>query len=149
MNLQSKVMEDLKTAMKTKDKAALRGLRAIKSALLLVQTDGSGQEMNEAKEIAILQKLIKSRQDSFKIYEDQGRPDLAVVEVEEIAVIEKYLPTQLSEAELSVAIQDIITTAGATSMKDMGKIMGIANETLQGRADNRLVSAIVKQLLSA
>lgn len=149
MTLQSKVMEDMKSAMKAKDKVSLRGLRAIKSAILLAQTDGTGAEIDEAKEVQIVQKLIKQRQDSLKIYEGQNRADLAQIEVEEIEVLQKYLPEQLSEADLKAAIQAIIDKNGATSMKDMGKVMGLASSELQGKADNRLVAVLVKQLLSA
>lgn len=149
MALQTQLMADLKTAMKAKDKVSLRGLRAIKSALLLAKTDGSGEEMNEAKEIKIIQKLIKQRQDSFKIFTDQNRPELAQIEAEEIEVLQKYLPQQMSEAELRTAIQGIIEVTGASSMKDMGKVMGMANKNFQGKADNRMVATLVKQLLSA
>ncbi len=148
MSLQNRIMEDLKVAMKEKDKAAMRGLRAIKAAILLAQTDGSGQEIDEAREIAILQKLIKQRQDSLAIYQQQNRPELAVVEQEEIDVIQKYLPQQLTEEELKTAIQAIIQQVGATSAKDMGKVMGKANQDLKGRADGRLIATTVKALLS-
>lgn len=148
MTLQSKIMEDLKTAMRAKDKVSLRSLRAIKAAILLTQTDGTGTEIDEVKEIQIVQKLIKQRQDSLKIYNDQNRPDLAEVEVEEIDVLQKYLPEQLSEADLKAAIQGIIDELGASSMKDMGKVMGLASSKLQGKADNRMVGTLVKQLLS-
>jgi uncharacterized protein YqeY len=148
MTLQSKIMEDLKTAMRAKDKVSLRSLRAIKAAILLTQTDGTGMEIDEAKEIQIVQKLIKQRQDSLKIYNDQNRPDLAEVEVEEIDVLQKYLPEQLSEADLKAAIQGIIDESGASSMKDMGKVMGLASSKLQGKADSRMVATLVKQLLS-
>jgi uncharacterized protein YqeY len=148
MTLQSKVMEDMKSAMKAKDKVSLRGLRAIKSAILLAQTDGTGVEIDTEKEIQIVQKLIKQRQDSLKIYTEQNRPDLAQVEEEEIAVLQKYLPEQLSEDELKAAIQGIINKSGANSMKDMGKIMGMASSEFQGKADNRMVATLVKQLLA-
>lgn len=149
MTLQSKVMEDMKSAMKAKDKVSLRGLRAIKSAILLAQTDGTGAEIDTEKEIQIVQKLIKQRQDSLKIYNEQNRSDLAQVEEEEIAVLQKYLPEQLSEDELKAAIQAIIDKSGASSMKDMGKVMGMASNEFQGKADNRMVATLVKQLLSA
>lgn len=149
MTLQSKVMEDMKSAMKAKDKVSLRGLRAIKSAILLAQTDGTGAEIDEAREVQIVQKLIKQRQDSLKIYQDQNRADLAQIEADEIEVLQKYLPEQLSEEDLKAAIQAIIDRTGASSMKDMGKVMGLASSELQGKADNRLVATLVKQLLSA
>lgn len=141
-------MADMKTAMKAKDKVSLRGIRAIKSAILLAKTDGSGEAIDEAKELKILQKLIKQRQDSLKIYEEQNRPELAQIEKEEIEVIQKYLPKQMSEDELRAAIQEIIDTTGASSMKDMGKVMGMSSKAFQGKADNRMVATIVKELLS-
>jgi len=148
MSLQKNIMADIKTAMKAKDKATLRGLRAVKAAILLAKTDGSGEEVDEAKELKILQKLIKQRQDSLKIYQDQNRPELAVIEQEEIDVLQRYLPKQMSEAELRAAVQGIIDESGASSMKDMGKVMGLASKKFQGKADNRLVSVMVKELLS-
>jgi len=148
MSLADKITPDLKEAMKAKDQARLRGIRAIKAALLLAKTDGSGEEMTEDKEIKILQKLVKQRKDSLDIYEKQGREDLAVVEREEIAVIEKYLPEQMGEEELKQFIQDIIAKTGASSMKDMGKVMGMANQALAGKADGKTIAALVKSLLS-
>jgi len=148
MSLEEKINVDLKAAMKAKDQAGLRGIRAIKNAILLSKTDGSGTELDEEGEIKLVQKLIKSRKDSLEIYQKQNRADLAVVEEEEIAVLEKYLPTQLSEEELSPIIQEIITKTGAESMKDMGKIMGIASNQLKGQADGKTISSIVKKLLS-
>jgi hypothetical protein len=142
-------MTDLKSAMKAKDKVSLRSLRAVKAALLLAKTDGTGVEIDEAKEVQILQKLIKQRQDSLKIYQDQNRADLAQVEADEIDVIQKYLPEQLGEDELKAAIQAIMEKTGANSMKDMGKVMGMASAQFQGKADNRMVASLVKQLLSA
>jgi len=148
MSLENKINADLKTAMKAKDQAALRGIRAIKNAILLSKTDGSGTELDEEGEIKLVQKLIKSRKDSLEIYQKQDRPDLAVVEEEEINILEKYLPTQLSEEELSPIIQEIINKTGAESMKDMGKVMGMASNQLKGQADGKTISAIVKKLLS-
>lgn len=147
MSLESKLMGDLKTAMKAKDQAALRSIRAIKAAILLSKTDGSGKELDEAGEIKMVQKLIKSRQDSLEIYNKQGREDLAKVEEEEIAVLTKYLPKQLSEEELMPILKEIISQTGAASMKDMGKVMGIATQKLAGQADGKTVSSIIKQLL--
>ncbi len=148
MTLEEKITTDLKEAMKAKDKAGLRGIRAIKAAILLAQTDGSGEAMNEEKEIKLLQKLIKQRKDSLEIYEKQNREDLAVQEREEIEVIEKYLPKQLSEEELTAALQEIIAQTGASSAKDMGKVMGAASKALAGKADGKAISAVVKKLLS-
>ncbi len=148
MSLESIINEDLKNAMKAKDQAALRGIRAIKSAILLYNTSGATEGLNEEKEIALLQKLIKQRQDSLDIFEKQGREDLAVVEREEIAVIIKYLPQQLTEEELKTAIGDIISRTGASSMKDMGKVMAEASKEFAGKADGKTISAVVKTLLS-
>jgi uncharacterized protein len=148
MTLEERIMNDLKEAMKNKDEASKRGIRAIKAAILLAKTDGSGEEMNEEKEIKILQKLVKQRRDSLEIYEKQGREDLAVVEREEIDVIERYLPKQLSEAELEVVLKKIIADTGAEGMKDMGKVMGAATKELAGKADGKLISQVVRKLLS-
>ena len=132
MTLEEKIMADLKEAMKKKDQAALRGIRAIKAAILLAKTESKGVILDDAKEIKILQKLVKQRQDSFSIYKEQGRDDLAEVEAEEIAVIQKYLPEQLSDEELEKIVEGIIADTGAESMKDMGKVMGIASKKLGG-----------------
>lgn len=133
--------------MKSKDQAALRSIRAIKAAILLFKTDGSGNELDGASEIKLLQKLVKQRQDSLDIYEKQGREDLAVTEREEIAVIMKYLPAQLSEEELRSAIRDMIAETGATSGKEMGKVISLANQRLSGRAEGKAIAATVKELL--
>ncbi len=148
MSLETRIMTDLKEAMKAKDKAAMRGIRAIKSAILLAKTDGSGNEITEEQEIKMLQKLVKQRRDSLQIYMDQGREDLAAVEKEEIEVIERYLPEQLSEEELEARLKAIIEKLGASSMKDMGKVMGMASKDLAGSADGKAISAKVKQLLT-
>lgn len=148
MSLEATINEDLKTAMKAKDQIALRGIRAIKSAILLYNTSGAESELNTDKEISLLQKLIKQRQDSLDIYEKQGREDLAVIEREEIAVIMRYLPAQLSEDELKVAVREIIERTGATSMKDMGRVMAEASKEFAGKADGKTISLVVKSLLS-
>ncbi|MBP6398103.1 MAG: GatB/YqeY domain-containing protein [Saprospiraceae bacterium] len=148
MSLETRIMEDLKEAMKAKDQAAMRGIRAIKSAILLFKTDGSGNELDEANEIKLLQRLVKQRQDSLDIYTQQNRADLAQVEKDEIAVIMRYLPKQLEGAELEAVIKDIITAVGATSVKDMGKVMGAANQQLAGKADGKSISEVVKKLLA-
>lgn len=140
-------MEDLKEAMKNRDEATKRSIRAIKAALLLAKTDGSGEEITVEKEIKILQKLVKQRRDSLEIYEKQGREDLAVVEREEIAVIEKYLPKQLDEAELESILRQIIAESGAQGPRDMGKVMGLANKQLAGKAEGKVISQTVKRLL--
>lgn len=148
MSLEATINEDLKTAMKAKDQAALRGIRAIKSAILLYNTSGSADALDGEKEIAMLQKLVKQRQDSLDIYIKQGREDLAAIEREEIAVIMRYLPQQLSEAELKAAVKSIMDRLGATNMKDMGRVMGEASKELAGKADGKTISAVVKSMLS-
>ena len=149
MSLEKTLMPDLKAAMKSKDQAALRGIRAIKAAILLSKTDGSGKEIDKAGEIKLLQKLVKQRQDSLEIYAKQGRADLAKVEEEEIAVIQKYLPKQLGEEEIAKVINEVITQTGASGMKDMGKVMGMANQKLAGQADGKTIASIVKNVLSS
>lgn len=148
MSLESRINEDLKEAMKSKDQVSLRGIRAVKAAILLAKTDGSGEALNEEKEIKLLQKLVKQRQDSLDIYVKQNREDLAAVEREEIEVIQRYLPEQLSEEKLKEIISDIISKTGASGMKDMGKVMGLASQELSGKADGKTISAVVKTLLS-
>lgn len=137
----------IKEAMKAKDQAKLRGMRAIKSAILLFKTDGSGAELDDENEIKMLQKLIKQRRDSLEIYEKQGREDLAQTEREEIAVIETLLPAQLSADELAETVKAIIAETGAASVKDMGKVMAAASKQLAGRADGKAISAAVKEIL--
>jgi gatB/yqey domain protein len=149
MSLQTKVMEALKEAMKAKDTVALESLRAIKSAILLARTEaGASEELSEADELKLLQKLVKQRKDSAALYTQQGRNDLAELELAQMAVIEKFLPAQLSEAEVEEALKGIIAQVGATSPKDMGKVMGAATKQLAGKADGKLISDIVKKLLS-
>ena len=149
MSLQTKVMEALKEAMKAKDTVALESLRAIKSAILLARTEaGASEELSEADELKLLQKLVKQRKDSAALYTQQGRNDLAETEFAQKAVIEKFLPAQLSEAEVEEALKGIIAQVGATSPKDMGKVMGAATKQLAGKADGKLISDIVKKLLS-
>lgn len=149
MSLQTKVMEALKEAMKAKDTVALESLRAIKSAILLARTEaGASKELSEADELKLLQKLVKQRKDSAALYTQQGRNDLAEPELAQMAVIEKFLPAQLSEAEVEEALKGIIAQVGATSPKDMGKVMGAATKQLAGKADGKLISDIVKKLLS-
>lgn len=141
-------MTDLKEAMKAKDQAALRSIRAIKAAILLAKTDGSGKELDETGEIKLIQKLVKQRQDSLDIYVKQNRDDLAVTEREEIEVLQRYLPEQMSDEDLTAFIAELISKTGASSMKDMGKVMGMASSQLSGRADGKTISAKVKSLLS-
>lgn len=149
MSLEQKVMTDLKTAMLAKDEKALRSLRAIKAAILLAKTsEGAGGDLKEEDEVKLLQKLIKSRKDSLEIYQKQNRADLAVKEEEEIAIIEKFLPKQMSADELKSIIQKIIADTGASSPADMGKVMGVATKQLAGKADGKSISTLVKELLS-
>ncbi|HEX6192930.1 MAG TPA: GatB/YqeY domain-containing protein [Chitinophagaceae bacterium] len=149
MNLEQKIMADLKTAMLAKDEAALRSLRAVKAAILLAKTsEGAGGELKADDEIKLLQKLVKQRKDSLEIFEQQKRDDLAKKEREEIAVIEKFLPQQLSPGEIKEELVKIIADTGASSPADMGKVMGAATKQLAGRADGKTISALVKELLA-
>ena len=148
MSLETQVMESLKEAMKAKNTVALESLRAIKSAILLAKTETGANELTESDELKILQKLVKQRKDSAALYAQQGRNDLAEPELAQMAVIEKFLPAQLSEAEVEEALKGIIAQVGATSPKDMGKVMGVATKQLAGKADGKLISDIVKKLLS-
>lgn len=142
-------MADLKTAMLAKDEKSLRSLRAIKAAIILAKTaEGAGGEIKEEEEIKLLQKLIKQRKDSLEIYQSQQRKDLAQKEEEEIAVIEKFLPKQISGEELKTILQKIIAETGASSPADMGKVMGAATKQLAGKADGKSISTAVKELLS-
>ncbi len=148
MSLEDKINQDIKEAMRAKEEARLRTVRAIKAAILLMKTDGSGEAITPEREVQLLQKMIKQRQDSLLIYQQQNRPDLAQKEEEEMVVIQTYLPAQLSDEELSVRIRAIIAEVGATSVKDMGKVMGMATKSLAGQADGRAISAKVKELLA-
>lgn len=149
MNLEQKIMAELKTAMLAKDEKTLRSLRAIKAAIILAKTsEGAGGQIKEEEEIKLLQKLVKQRKDSLEIYQQQNRADLAQKEQEEIEVIEKFLPKQLSTEELKTIIAEIITQTGASSPADMGKVMGAATRQLAGKADGKAISAVVKELLS-
>jgi uncharacterized protein YqeY len=148
MSLEQNINNDLKLAMKAQDKALLQALRAIKAAILLVKTEAGPKEMTEADEVKLLQKLVKQRNDSSEIYKAQGREDLYLQEEFEANAISKYLPAQLSEEDLEMAIQKIINDLGAATMKDMGKVMGEANKQLAGKADGKSISTKVKELLS-
>lgn len=148
MRLETRIMGDLKEAMKAKDQAALRSIRALKAAISLTKTDGSGKVLDEAGEIKLVQKQVKQRQDSLAIYEEQGREDLAIKEREEIEVLSRYLPKQMSDADLTAFVGELIQKVGASSMKDMGKVMGMASSQLAGKADGKTISAKVKALLS-
>ena len=149
MSLEQKIMGELKTAMLAKDEKALRSLRAIKAAILLAKTsEGAGGDLKEEDEIKLLQKLVKQRKDSLEIFQQQNRTDLAQKEQEEIEIIEKFLPKQLSADELRSALAAIITEVGASSPADMGKVMGAATKKFAGKADGKTISALVKELLS-
>ncbi len=149
MALEQKVMAELKTAMLAKDEAGLRGLRAIKAAIILAKTsEGAGGELREADETKLLQKLVKQRKDSLAIYQEQHRDDLAKKEEEEIAIIERFLPKQLDESALKVIIAAIIAETGATSPADIGKVMGAATKQLAGQADGKKINAVARELLS-
>jgi uncharacterized protein YqeY len=149
MSLQTKIMDSMKEAMKAKDTVALESLRAVKSAILLAQTEsGAKEELSEEEEIKILQKLVKQRKDSAAIYIEQGRQDLADPEIQQAAVIEKFLPAQLSEEEVEAVVKKIIADNGFSGMADMGKVMGIASKELAGQADGKTISSAVKKALS-
>ncbi|WP_285058594.1 GatB/YqeY domain-containing protein [Pedobacter ginsengisoli] len=141
--------QEIKQAMLAKDQARLRGLRAIKAAILLARTEkGSADEINEEAESKILQKLVKQRKESSDIYRQQGREDLSLIEEEEIAVISSFMPQQLDRSEIEAVISAIIKSSGANSIKDMGRIMGMANKELAGKADGKLIAEIVKAQLA-
>ncbi|UZR94686.1 GatB/YqeY domain-containing protein [Chondrinema litorale] len=150
MSLKEKVEAEMKTAMKAKDKQSLQALRGIKSMILLAETEKGKSEggLSEAAEIQLLSKAAKQRRESAEIYQKEGREDLAEVEVAELKVIEKFLPEQLSDEEIAATIQEIVKQTGASSMKDMGKVMGMAQKKFAGKADNKKVAELVKASLS-
>ena len=149
MSLQTELMTALKAAMKSKDQTALTALRAVKSAILLAQTEtGAKEELTEEQELKILQKQVKQRKDSAAIYVEQGREDLAAPELAEAEVISQFLPEAMSEDDIAKVIEETITKVGADGMKDMGKIMGIVSQQLAGKADGKTISTIVKAKLS-
>ena len=147
MSLQAKIMEKMKEAMKSKDTVALQSLRAVKSEILLAQTKGGNAQFGETEEIKLLQKLVKQRKDSAALYQEQGREDLAEPELAEATIIAQFLPVQMSADDLRAFIGDLIAKVGASSMKDMGKVMGMASKELAGKADGKAISSIVKELL--
>ena len=148
MSLEKKIMTAMKAAMKEKNQGALAALRAIKSELILSKTSGSASELTEADENKILQKLVKQRKDSASIFSEQNREDLATPELEQAEVISQFLPEQISEEEVESIVSEIISQTGASSMKDMGKVMGMTNAKLAGKADGKTISGIVKRMLS-
>jgi len=148
MNLEEKINADIKTAMLAREKDKLEALRAIKSAVLLAKTAGGvASEINESDENKLLQKLVKQRKDAAEIYITQARQDMANAELFQAAIIEKYLPQQLSEEDIKIELNKIINETGATSAKDMGKVMGLATQRLAGKADGKVISQLVKTLL--
>jgi len=149
MSLQERIMTEMKAAMRAKDSLKLEALRAIKGGILLAQTEsGSKEAITEDAELKLLQKLVKQRKDSAVIYKEQGREDLAQPELDQAAVIEEFLPEQLSVVEIEAKVDAIIAETGAEGMKDMGKVMGAASQELAGKADGKTISMIVKKKLS-
>lgn len=149
MALQQKIDQDIKSAMLNKDSSRLRGLRAIKAALLLAKTEkGASDIITEDAELRVVQKLVKQRKESADIYQAQNRPDLYQIEYEELQVIEAYLPKQMDRDAITAHIKEVIARTGASSMKDMGKVMGIVNKELAGKADGKTISEVVKELLA-
>lgn len=150
MELERMINEDIKEAMLAKDQRKLQALRAIKAALLLEKTgkDHSSGEIPESVEMKMLQKLVKQRKESAKVYIEGGRKDLADEELYQAGIIEKYLPKQLSKEEIKIAVEQIITDVGAKDVKDLGKVMGVASKQLAGKADNKLIASVVREILS-
>lgn len=148
MSLEKKIMEPMKEAMKAKDKIALEALRAMKSEVLLLKTSGSEGEISESQEIALLQKLIKQRKEAAEQFSANDRAELAEKELAQAEVIQKFLPQQLTAEELDQAIKEIIQETGATSPKEMGKVMGLASSKLGGKAEGKLIAETVKRLLN-
>ncbi len=147
MTLEERINSELKTAMLAKDEASVRGLRAIKQGILMAKASGA-TSMSAEDEIKMIQKLVKQRKESVEIYQQQNRPDLAKPELEEIAVIERFLPKQMDEGEIRSELKRIISEVGASSPQEMGKVMGAASKFFAGKADNKIVSQLVKELLS-
>ncbi|WP_428330214.1 GatB/YqeY domain-containing protein [Mucilaginibacter sp.] len=148
MSLITQIDQDIKQAMLAKQADKLRGLRAIKSALLMAKTEkGAAEELTQEAETKVLQKLVKQRKESAEIYKTQNREDLYQIEIDEMQVIEPYLPQQMSRFEIEGYLQELISRLGATSVSDMGRVMGMANKELAGQADGRTISEVVKQLL--
>lgn len=146
--LEDIIQQDIKAAMLAKDSVALASVRAIKAAILLAKTAENGKPVDDAEIVKIIQKLVKQRKESAEIYSQQNRPELADNELAEVAVMERYLPKQLTEAEIEEALKGIIAQVGATSMADMGKVMGTATKALAGQADGKVISALVRKLLA-
>lgn len=148
MSLELTISEAIKTAMRAKDKVALDSLRAVKAQILLLKTEALGKEVSPEQEIAILQRMVKQRKDSYDQFSAQGRNDLAEVEEAQMKIIEQFLPKQLSSEELEAEMKAIIAETGAESIKDLGKVMGIASKNLAGKSDGKSISEMAKKLLS-
>lgn len=148
MSLEKEIMTAIKEAMKAKDQTALAALRAVKTEILLAKTSGTSEELTEEEEVKLVQKLVKQRKDSARIFSEQNREDLSEPELAQAAVLEQFLPEQLSEEDITKVIVGIIAKMGASGMKDMGKVMGMANKELAGKADGRTISAVVKTQLT-
>tara|TARA_Y100000768_G_C23935741_1_gene662456 strand:- start:270 stop:722 length:453 start_codon:yes stop_codon:yes gene_type:complete len=149
MSLKVEIQKEMKAAMIAKDKGRLEALRAVKSAILLAETEkGGGDELTEEAELTLLQKLVKQRKDSATLYTEQGREDLAEVETAQAAVIEAFLPEQMSEDEIRKVVQEVIASVGASSPADMGKVMGPSMGKMKGKADGKLISKVVKEELN-
>lgn len=148
MSLENTINEAIKTAMRAKDKVALDSLRAVKSQIQLLKTESLGAEVSPEQEIAILQRMVKQRKDSYDQFTAQGRNDLAEVEEAQMKIIEQFLPKQLSAEELEAEMKSIIAETGAESMKDLGKVMGAASKSLAGKSDGKSISEMAKKLLS-
>lgn len=148
MRLEEKINENLKAAMKSKDKISLESLRLIKSEILLLKTKSANSKLNEDDELRLIQKMIKQRKDSANIYESKGRNDLATSELNQIKIINQFLPKQLEESEIVDIVDKIIVDLNASGMKDMGKVMSLASQEMMGKADGKTISSIVKSKLS-
>lgn len=148
MTLTDQINNDIKSAMKAKNKVELEALRAIKSALLLAATEKGAKESSEEMELKMLQKLVKQRRDAAEIFQKEGREELANDELAQVSIIERYLPEQLSEEEVEAEVRKLVESSGASSMADMGKVMGMANQKLAGKADGKLIAQLVKKALS-
>jgi len=148
MTLTEQIQQDMKSAMKEKNQAQLAAVRAIKAEILLAQTSGKTETVSDADVLKIIQKMVKQRQDSIAIYKEQNRQDLVDEETKQLEFIKSYLPKQMSEAEVEHAVSKIVSETGATSIKDMGKVMKAANAALAGKAESKVIADIVKKLLS-
>lgn len=149
MSLEKTIMDEIKNAMRAKDKVALESLRAVKSAITYAKSEAKGSELSEADEINILQKQVKMRKEAAEQFTSQGRADMAENELQQVEIIQKFLPKQLSEEEIAEKVREIIEAEGATSMKDMGKVVGIANQQLAGKAESKMIATEVKKQLNA